>query len=408
MLFDTSAALPLQRRLRYSLWMARSALGLIPWTSVLPSPLVGIGAAFLIAANSFNTVLLATLGMACLISAFLLSPRTEYRPGVAWIAAYSALLWMGIIYTGLLGWNQWLLTLILAEWSLVLLMVYCTRIGPQVWAWFSIGTIPHIAACIYQGFSNWRVNEWPGFRATGLCENPNIAAGLIDVVFVYLILQRKWYLTPPLMVALYFTGTRLAFWGLYLVLIAFVFLRIVSWKYLLTLMAGVALFAWASDGQGYRLWIQDRIFVRELLQEEVENQIVERLSLPVRESPPPPEMAFPTEQARQDYHLLALPPIVGLYPHGDPGSHNAHNGALRLLYHAGIVGVAAWGVLCISVWRRPVSPYHLWLLALLLLLSTLDYYTVMPPFSIIWFMVFAANDSPSRRRRAESFTSEWM
>ena len=361
------------------LQLARSTLPQLisDWGTYAPTPLVGLGSAFLLSSGGPAAAYFASAGLTLVILAFMLGHRAPSKRPLGLLSVMCALLIIGVPGALLWGMKAWILSLILAEWGLLMLVLYSIRIHSTVWAWLIVGALPHFAIALIQGVSHLADK---GYRAVGLAENPGVAGGMADLAILYLAFKGKWYLIPPFITALYFTETRGAFWVLIGIMVLLAIRRVLKWHQLGAIALYFVLLGFAIWPSSQRLYDVAPI--------EIQSEIVHRLSPPNTTKPEPvtPSNSAPFESSGPE------PTLLGFLPQGDPGNHNAHSAPMRLFYHTGMVGLGIWFWLTFDILSRSRQRFSLWVMLLLLGLSGLDYYTIMPPFSVVWWLALAVDD----------------
>ena len=85
----------------------------------------------------------------------------------------------------------------------------------------------------------------------------------------------------------------------------------------------------------------------------------------------------------------------GDFGDGDQAAHS-HSVIMRLTSHAGLVGMLVYFGLSLRVLARPRWPDSRWLMLLFLALGALDYYPIMPPFSLFWWLLIAQETNAPR------------
>ena len=357
---------------------------LISWRTVAPTLLVAAGAALLVSVSaatvSLQIVAVTTSSaLACFLAAFAINRKINNRLVFAALAVFSGLMVLAIPISLYLQTGQWVLTVILAEWGVLMLLVYMIRISHDLWGWVIIGLAPHLSLMLYQGFSHLR---GPAIRATGLAENPNIAGGLLAFAAVYLTLKGKWYALPPIIVAIAFSGTRQAFWITVGFLVLLTIFRHLRWR------QAIIVFAIVLPSLIILYPQTSRIYYPVLGNVPIINNIVNELN--IRLSPPQESVVN-----LPDYRPTAA---TLLLPRGDFGDGeqkaNSHSVLIRLTYHAGLVGMLIYLGLSLRILVRPKWPDSRWLMLLILALGALDYYPIMPPFSILWWLILSVEKQP--------------
>ncbi len=317
------------------------------------SLLAGAGVALLLVTNPSVIVPLNAVGIALLALSVTQATLTIGNRFVfACLVALCLLSTVGAIGAIPWGYGHPVQSAAIAVTSWMGLLLYCSGVTERFWQWVTAGVFVHAAATIWQGLLHYRE---PFYRATGLSDNPDPAAGYLDVAIVYLLVKGKWWATAPLILALHFTGTRLAFWGFLTIVLAMGLRKVLGWRQVAVLLAATFLFSavlWPYSGRLYRL-------------HDIKAEVVARA-----EGPP----GIPKT------HILP-----GILPQGYAGDKGYHVAPLRLLREIGWVGLGAWALVSgVAVWRSRASR-HWWLILLLLGLASLDYYIIMPPASLLWW-----------------------
>ena len=261
------------------------------------------------------------------------------------------------------GTGNWELTLGVVLWMAPALLLYVTTDGYKVLAWLAPAFLIHAGMIIYQGFTGWKLIDANLLRLgepTGLANNPNLAAGFLALGIIYFMTTRYKWLSPPLMMALLFTGSR---WGLIVALAVIVLMvgaRTISWKPLavtiVALVVSVVLIGAILKGgyqiAGYGSFTSAATIAREHVNER-----------------------------------LAVPHIPSILPSGVAEHPGLHNVPLRISVENGLLAAGIWvGVTLWALTKRRFS-VRWWLLLTLAALSLLDYYTWMGHLGGFWWLL---------------------
>ncbi len=304
------------------------------------------------------------VGWIALYAGFFIAPMS-IRPRWAFWALVGILVSHALAIPGSIFWgdSNWVLTAGVVVWMAPALLLYLSDGTDRVWAFLVPAWLLHAGLIIYGGFTNWHWEQGILIRGevpTGLSHNPNLAAGFLTLGIVYLMTTRARWLTPPLFVALLFTGSR---WGLLVcagVLLAMAARRTISWK---PLAGGVAA---ALLG----------------------------VTLVASFTPLPYHVAGFASVGEAMHGVsgdigtrLAMPHLPSLLPRGVAEHPGLHNVPLRIAYENGIVAAVMW--LAVTGWaltkQRGATAW--WLLLTLTLLSTLDYYAWMGHLGGFWWLL---------------------
>ncbi len=285
------------------------------------------------------------------------------------------------------GSGNWELTAAVLLWMAPSALLYLTNINAsQVFMWLTPAWLIHSAMIIYEGFTEWHVNAGTLVRdghATGLANNPNLAAGFLALGIVYLMTTSNKWLSLPLLMALLFTGSR---WGLVVTLVVVVGMGLagtISWRPLVAaIAAGVAaVMAMGLFSGSYAVAGMDSVAA-----------VVNSMTTDVGTR-------------------LAVPHIPTFLPSGIAEHPGLHNVPLRIAVESGIVAAGLWvGITLLALGRRrgidhhpheqngryPQSyprheSRHRWLLLTLVLLSLLDYYTWMGHLGGFWWLLIGVS-----------------
>ena len=328
---------------------------------------------FSVAINLSNSVPLF-LGILLLLATVILSPKSNasLHPGVTGLlGALVALSLLAAVFPARVpDLNYHKTTLAIGVWVVLMFMFYLRPLTFNSLAWSVPFWLTHAAVTTYQGITH---TAPVAGRADGLTGIPNIAGGFLVIGILYLAFTRHRWLALPLVVALPFTGTRLA---------------VIVLVVLLVLMA---LPIWRGARVG-RPWLFAAVCIIVLATTQaVFGEETKRTSL-IR-------LVGGFDVLLDDvvtYRMQGQEPIPAdtnnilaeaLRPHGYIGPYGVHSVPLRLFWELGLLGSVAWGAATlILLFRRIGSPVW-WVFLSITLLSTLDYYTWMPlSVSAFWWL----------------------
>ena len=359
---------------------------ILNWKVGAPTLLVAAGAVLLVSVSassiSLQIVTVTTSGaLACFLAAFIINRKIDNRRVFASLAIFSSLMVLAIPMSLYLQTGQWALTVILAEWGALMLLVYMIRTSRDLWGWIVVGLAPHLGLMLYQGVSHLR---GPAIRATGFAENPNLAGGLLAFAAVYLTLKGKWYCLPPIIVAIAFSGTRQAFWITVGFLALLTIWRHLRWRQAIIVFATVLPCLILLYPQTVRIYYP--LLGNVPILSNLANELEVRLRAP-------PESTVKLPDYRPTAGSFLIP--RGDFGDGDQAAHS-HSVLLRLTYHSGLVGMLIYLGLSLRVLVRPRWTDSRWLMLLFLALGALDYYPIMPPFSLFWWLLIAQETNHTR------------
>ncbi len=325
-----------------------------------PSVLTGSAAILLLGVNGYHAWMAVPAWLCLLVAVMGWADWSQLRtlPGLLLIVFASSLT-LGAIGSGLWGYGEVGMSVALALFAWLVVASYTIRLNDRVFTIFTAGAYLHAGVIVWQGIRHFRVAT---FRASGIALDQNVAAGFLDVAVVYLVARGRWYFTPPLVLALYMTGSRLGFWGLVFILGLMLMKRALPRCGALALLAVLAMTTAILWAQGSRIYFRD--------------DAGEILSVVVEAAQTRAEGVSPKEATGGSWWL----------PNGYPGDGGPHLAIVQLYQQGGPVAVVAvGGFLAAGLWRRRWSPSW-WVLVLLAGLSVLDYYTIMPPASLLAVM----------------------
>ena len=296
--------------------------------------------------------------------------RLKSIPGVALLAM--ALLWsIGAAGATIWGHGESTMSWTLAVFGWLLVAAYITPLTERFFDAVAVGAYA-LAGYIY-------LLEGRADRALGFTGDQNVASGFMAAAAIYLTAKGRWYLALPLIPAMALTGSRLAWWVGALVL-AMVLAK--QYQRPIPIMAAFALVGWLSIGH-FAPRYHPLTFSGATLNEQVRDRVA------IGEAGP---MEMGNALADPAFHIV---------PMGYPGDDSPHSAPVQLYYQGGLLGLLAAATFMASgLWRNRGSPAW-WVLVFLLGVSTLDFYAVMPPVSLL--VVAAVNTlSPRDISRAEN------
>ena len=316
--------------------------------AALASVLVGVAAVLFLAVHGHRSIFVIPAWACIQLAAMKWGDwrRLKSVPGGALLAM--ALLWtVGAAGATVWGHGESTMSWTLAVFGWLLVAVYATPIAERLFTVISLGAYPHAVVAIWQGL-------WSQQRALGFAGDQNVAAGFLGVAVVYLAARGRWYVAAPLIPAMAATASRLAWWTMIGMLIVMALHRTLTVRQVAFLaavaVASVLVFLPTTE----RLVMAPEHAVT-MVREETES----RVSTDLKEPP---------------FKVL---------PMGYPGDDSPHSAPVQLYYQGGVTAVlaallfVAWGL-----WRNRGSPTW-WVLVFLLGVSTLDFYAVMPPVSLL-------------------------
>jgi len=322
---------------------------------------LGIGITLLLAANNRLTLPLGTLGLGALLLACTAAPLSLGSRRVFWpLFAFCVVSTIGAVGAGLWGGGYPYLSFVMAGFAWYGLLLYCARPEKRVWEWVIAGLGIHAVLIFIQGVQNHGDN----YRAAGFADGPTQAAGYLGVATVYLATTRRWYLAFPFLMALPLTGSRLPLVATVGVLACLVLWKILKPWQLLVLGVGLLLSVlafWPATGRSLPVFpISIPLFT----------DIQDRATAP--------------SNGTTEEHFT----WPGLLPQGYSGGKGAHVSLVRLWYEVGILGLLALGMAWTLAFRRLPATMK-WLALLLLGLASLDFYVIMPPAGLLWWLVIS-------------------
>jgi hypothetical protein len=314
------------------------------------------------------------VGWAALAGGFALSDR-GWGPKPVLIALASLLVLHALAIPGSLLWGtgNWELTAGVVMWMAPAVMIYAGGTA-TVLNWLVPVWLIHAGVVIHQGLTNWYLQ--PGYgaggesiatdhyirdgAAVGLANNVNLAGGFLAIGIIFMISHPKLrWLTPPLFMALLFTGSR---WALLVTGVALVVMgvtRRIAWQPLVAAVATLFLAVFllgVLTPSGYQIAGYD-------------------------------SFASAVDSTRDNLGgRLAVPHIPSFLPSGVAEHSGLHNVPLRIAVESGIlaavlwVGITLWAAM---KWRNGVV---WWILLTLLALSMLDYYPWMGHLGGFWWL----------------------
>ena len=347
---------------------------------ILPTALVAIGISALLFAHDGLAVPLGLMGFTLIPLAFIVS-----RPAIGDRYVATGLTGICILTTlGALGATTWGMGYVwqsfaIAGFSWYGLLIYYTPIRRGIWQWLMPAVMVHMAAVVVQGLP---ALGGVAHRAPGLTENVNQAAGLLDIgIVTALLIGLHGTLVWLPILGLLLTGTRLAFWLLVGVLVLMFLTKAVPRRTLAIVAAGIVICSVATWplAQTQRVYFQGST----AMVTELSAEIGARLPLAT------PDVAMgalsPGGSIAHELSLQRESFLVGLLPQGYAGDYGIHSTFTRLYYELGVIGLVCAAVAVgRGLWKGRGATR--WLLLLFLGLSTLDYYMVMPPFLLLWYL----------------------
>jgi len=346
-------------------WVTALRLTRVSWRAEAPSALVGASVVLFMAAHDAQ-IWLATPAFLMLIGAVMVGGlAVRNRRMFAGAALLVGLFTAGGIGADIWGTDHLSMSILIAMMGWMGLLVYCTKLTDRVWAWVTAGAGVHMVVILYQDWLNLADRT---YRATGLVANANIAAGLLDVAIIYLLLKGKWWLTPPFIIALLATGSRLGFWVMVGIIAIMVMRKAFRWWGVLVLGAALVITALVLPGGV----AHQRALFYGVAPRDYREYMTYEIDLRFREA----------ETVRE-------PTMPGILPTGYTGDRGAHNAFWRIWYYGGILGLAAYSALYLrGMWvQRGTMAW--WVLALFLGLGTLDFYVVMPSTVLLWWLALS-------------------
>ena len=336
--------------------------------------LVSIGITCLLFAHDDRAVPLGLIGFTLIPLAFIVAERSigDWRVATG-LMGICILTTLGALGSTIWGMGYVWQSIVIAGVSWYGLLIYLTPVRRDVWLWIMPAVLVHMAAAVAQGLP---FLGGIAHRAPGLTENVNQAGGLLDIGIVVILLtglpgMLAWLPALGLLV----TGTRLAFWLLIGMMVLMVLSKAVSRRTVAIAAAGIVLVSvltWSAP-QTQRIFFQGPTVALTDISAEVGARLP--LSTPVETTD---ILSHPVEAPRE-------PGLIGLLPQGYAGDYGIHSTFTRLYYEIGVIGLVCAAVAVgIGLWKSRGTTR--WLLLLFLGLSSLDYYMVMPPFLLLWYL----------------------
>jgi len=335
------------------------------WRSEAPPALIGIALLLFLAAHNASAwlALPATiaLGRAALSTGLTIPNKWVFLGGLVMAASFT----LGAFSTLRAPlWNPYFvaMSILVMEFAWLGLWLYCCKVSDRVWGWIAAGTVVQAVVLLAAKWTHLRDG---GFQSAGLTNLTSVASGILDVGIVYLIFKGRWYLTLPLWFGLLVTGQRLGFWVAVVLSCLMGVRRIIAWRDLGTIALFILIYVAVTGGAAQ----QRALFYGQ-----------------------PPWGAKP--QADIVLRLTEWPSHrPSLSPDGYTSENGAHNAPWRVWYHGGIVGVGAFVLQTLYGLWKDRGGVAWWMRLLLLGLGTLDFYVVMPAFSLIWWLALPRNNT---------------
>ncbi len=286
----------------------------------------------------------------------------------AWVAAERAWVWtwplmlltlIAILFTvgaagsHIWGYGEGPVSWGVALFAWMLVGTYRLRLKETMFAWVADGVLIHAAMMMWQASTHFKEMD---FRSVGFAQDPNTAGGLVGLAIIYLVLKGQWLRALFLAPALYLSGSRLVLIVTIATLTLLMGKRVIRPKQAIIILSVVALTAliyWPT-GLGSRV-------IEEL---DPGGQVNERF--------------LTTPESATTFG--AFDPLV---PKGFSNQDGNHSAPLKLYQQGGLVAAVAGVVLIgVGLWRRRWTRSW-WLLLFMAGVGTMDYYIVMPPFSLL-------------------------
>ncbi len=344
----------------------------------LPTVLVAIGISALLFAHEGLAIPLGLVGFSLIPLALIVArPTVGDRYVATGLTGICILTTLGALGAAIWGMGHVWQSVAIAGFTWYGLIIYLTPIRRGIWIWFMPAVMVHMATAIVQGLP---ALGGVAHRAPGLTENTNQAAGLLDVgIVTTLVTGLHGSLVWLPVLGLLVTGTRLAFWLLIGVMALMVPTKAVPRRTVAIAAVGIVLCSVAT----WPLPQTQRIFFQGPTPAlaEISAEVAARVPL-----------GHPVEAPR-------IPVLVGLLPQGYAGDYGIHSTFTRLYYEIGVLGLACAAVAVgRGLWKSRGATR--WLLLLFLGLSTLDYYMVMPPFLLLWYLALGQAVNQGSRQRS--------
>ena len=265
------------------------------------------------------------------------------------------------------GRGHWEVTLYHTVWITPFILLYLINTSEKVYLWLIPILTLHSAFIVLEKFINFGVTD----RRIGLLDNANPAASLLTIGVVFLLHTKFRWITPLLVVALFFNGQRSGLTSLAIMIgiITAVTLVRKQWTILFTivLVIGVSssIILGTSYGQETRgLWTGPTL-------ETGLNDLVIR------------------------WEMTDTPSIL---PKGVTHSYGLHALVQRIAVELGILAAIVWvSITAYSLLQKPWFNSSWWILLTIIVLSVTEYSVWLGPLAAIWWITIGlrikTNDS---------------
>ncbi len=236
----------------------------------------------------------------------------------AFYALLTLLIFHGLAIPGSMLWGSgnWELTAGVLLWMAPALLLYLVKDAERVFTWLIPAFLVHAAWIMFDEASNGHLEG--SLVATGISNNPNLAAGFLIIGIIYLLTNGKGWLAIPLLAALMLTESR---WGIAVIMFlmpAMALSRVISWRPLLlglVSVIGTVLLFGAMNPSGPQIAGYDSLAA---LSSTLGTDIGVR---------------------------LAIPHIPSFLPSGVAEHSGLHNVPLRIAVENGILAAGLWIVI---------------------------------------------------------------
>ncbi len=298
--------------------------------------------------------------------------KRQIGPKIVWIPLVILLLSVLAAIPGSILWGQGLtgITAYNVAWILPFGLLYLVCNKEEILKWIIPLFALHALVVLFEGITE-------GGRQSGLLDNPNPAGALLTIGSIYLLTTRFRWIAPITMVGIFFTGSRSAILGLFLVLsimgIVWIYKRYsIYWKPILVfIVLSVFMFSLNIGNinkggvipRGGHLW---------------------NISL----------ITVGIEDYQKRVKLTETPSFI---PKGITTSWGLHSLPQRVAVEFGIIAGVVWVFLTIyGLTRRPLLNGSWWILLTIVVLSFSEYSIWLGPLAALWWMTLGIRTKGDR------------